>query len=1062
MVGFGKTRELLPGTSQTLKISVNTQDIAYYSANESHSDGGEGTVRGAYVLDAGDYKFYAAESSHCFDDRASSLNLPAEAVMSLDDFSNELIQNVFSEENGRYYTTRKNNADWNGDGVIDDKDISFNEEMVIMDRSDLVGTFPKAPVTNLDGAIAVGGLSVTQQFLDLVAYYTNFNLETFVRPYSERVVGQAYGVGDLFAGEGDSVYRVTSAIPAIPALNGGSTYAVGDVVLSGGKVYQFTKAITEAPEFRPFVRNQGPYEVGEYVSYNGNYYVVKTRITGNTNISTSGSRANVTAYNPLVTSGDDANVVDITNTYAEGKYEIAEGIQNTYSYKYTDKLINGLAGRNQPGQSELYDVKAEQIAGWTQMADADAQKAAMEAENSDWIMFNELAGIYYDSEEVIASGRFAGKTGVQVWTQFMNQWTWQNFETACWQGGNNGQAVANLGIPNGGVADGPNNFNSTYAWCCNTTIASTWNVDLVEYQGELVASLGLLKNASNLSSAKEQWLNPAVNTHRTPFSGRNNEYYSQDGIHAGILAAACAKGIQSRGVGCHLKHMALNDQETDRNTNGNIFVWVSERAAREIYLKPFQMGIQEGGAEGAMSAFARFGSVPTAVNRNLFDVLVRQEWGAPRFFAHPDMYSPQSSVAGEDLMVRTGHNHAPGGKFASGNSGVNALSGWWDAEVDNPLTGTKGGVMVGRDVESTGQTAYLSNNQWYAVRLRAMQMYSEYANQGHSRNGYLLNEYVGDTTLLATQGTRITNIDVSIDADVEFENYVISSGSLPAGLTLNENTGIISGTPTESGTFNFQIKATLDKWITQTNSYRITVTTTGLAAGQVGVNYQQNIISDKSGTFSVSEGALPVGLTLNESNGSISGTPTEAGSFEFKIAITDGENVNELALSIVIAPQTPVDHGGILSVEKIGTEGLVDTYKITFADETTFEFTVTNGAQGEQGPQGEAGTPGAQGPQGEVGPQGEQGIPGKDGADGKDGKDGKDGAQGPQGPQGEQGPQGPQGPAGADGKDGVDGKDGADAKGCNGSIVGVSGVMAVVGVLAVAVVASRKFRRKED
>ena len=161
------------------------------------------------------------------------------------------------------------------------------------------------------------------------------------------------------------------------------------------------------------------------------------------------------------------------------------------------------------------------------------------------------------------------------------------------------------------------------------------------------------------STTGEQWLNPAVNFHRTPFSGRNNEYYGQDGYHAGWFAQAVVRGIQSKGVGSHLKHMFLNDQETNRN-QGDLMAWVSEQAIREIYVKPFQMGIQEGEAEGAMSAFARIGSVPTPVNYNMCELLVRTEWGANDFFFHPDMYSPQSNVASEDLMLRTGHNHAPG------------------------------------------------------------------------------------------------------------------------------------------------------------------------------------------------------------------------------------------------------------------------------------------------------------------------------------------------------------------------------------------------------------------
>ena len=1065
LVGFAKTRELAPGASQTLTIKVNAQDVAFYSASTEHLDAEGDNVRGAYVLDAGEYKFYAGLSSHCFDDQSVSVTLDNKAVLALDDFSDENIQNLFSEENGRYYSTRKNaNCDWNGDGAIDSKDVMFSEEMTILDRADLVASFPEAPKTEQVGDVYVGGLAVSQEFLDLMDYYTNFSLDTWTVTHPYLSLTASYAVGDIFGiSNTKDLYQVKEAITGLTSATL-KDYAVDEIMYYNNRVYKVTTAIT-LPEFPAFDNTQA-YAVGSYITYNGNRYRVTRAIAVGGSVNTNSRNGNVSSVNIgtfIVTSGANANVVEYSTEYQSSVLEKADKLEteNVGAYRWSDKLFVGIDGKNATGQTGLADVDPALMMGWTQMESAAKQEEAINAENSDWIWFNELAGIYYDSKEVISGGRFDGMTGEQVWIKFMNQWTWEDFYRACWNGGNNGTARANLGIPNGGVADSPTSFNGTYSWCCNTTIASTWNTKLAYYQGELVASLGLLKNSTAMNNAKEQWLNPAVNTHRTPFSGRNNEYYSQDGIHAGYMAAACASGIQSRGVGCHLKHMAFNDQETNRNTN-DLFAWVSERAAREIYLKPFQMGIQEGGAEGAMSAFARLGSVPTPVNYNMFDLLVRGEWGATRFFAHPDMYSPQSNVAGEDLMIRTGHNHAPGGAWTTNanngsNTGANAVSGYWDPEVSNLVAlGGKGGVMIGRNNEGTGQEAYLSNNQWYIVRFRAMQMYSEYANQGHSRNGILLNNYVGNQGLVATQGTRITNIDVSIDADVEFENYVIASGALPAGLTLNENTGIISGTPTEAGVFNFSVRATLDKWITQTNNYRITVSTTSLAAGEVGQAYNQTIVG-QSGTFAVSEGALPAGLTLS-ADGKISGTPTEAGTFNFKVSITNGEEVSEISLSIVVAPASPVDHGGIVSIEKIGSEGLVDTYKVTFADGYTFEFTVTNGAQGEKGEQGEqgpAGQNGQDGAQGPQGPQGEQGPAGQDGKDGKDGVDGKDGAQGPQGPQGEQGPAGPQGPAGADGKDG------ADAKGCGGSIAAASGIMALIAGLGLAVISVKKNRKND-
>ena len=1056
LVGFAKTRELAPGTSEVLKIKVNAQDVAFYSAETHHVDAKGDDVRGAYVLEAGQYKFFAGTSSHCFGEQSLSIDLDAEAVLALDDFSDENVQNLFSEENGRYYSTRKNGGcDWNGDGTIDAKDVMFAEEMVILDRADLVGTFPEAPKTEKVADEYIGGLAVTQEFLDLMDYYTNFSLDTWKISHPYFSLTSSYAVGDMFGIENTKeLYQVKEAIVGLSNATL-KDYAVDEILYYNNRVYKVTQAIT-LPEF-PAFDNTKAYAVGDFITYNGQKYRVTKAIAVGGRVNTNSRNGNVSAANIsnfLVTSGDNANVVEYTTEYRASVLAKAEKLEteNTGAYRWSDKLFKGIDGKNAVGQDGLFDVDPSMMIGWNQMESAAKQEEAINAENSDWIWFNELAGIYYDSKEVITEGRFKDMTGEQVWVKFMNQWTWEDFYRACWNGGNNGTARANLGIPNGGVADSPTSFNGTYSWCCNTTIASTWNTKLAYYQGELVASLGLLKNSTNMSNAKEQWLNPAVNTHRTPFSGRNNEYYSQDGIHAGYMAAACASGIQSRGVGCHLKHMAFNDQETNRNTN-DLFAWVSERAAREIYLKPFQMGIQEGGAEGAMSAFARLGSVPTPVNYNLFDLLVRGEWGATRFFAHPDMYNPQSNVAGEDLMIRTGHNHAPGGAWTTdgkngSNTGANAVSGYWDANVENASNVTgKGGVMIGRNNEGTGQAAYLSNNQWYIVRVRAMQMYSEYANQGHSRNGILLNEYVGDETLVATQGTKIANIDVSVDDEVLYENYVIASGALPAGLTLNEKTGIISGTPTEAGEFSFQIKATLDKWITQTNKYKIVVSpaidVTGLAAGVVGTEYTGAITTTLNNpTFSIIEGELPAGLEMTN-KGAISGTPTAPGTFNFTIQVRSGNTNYTIQASIVVTGEAPVVHGGIIS-SAIDEQGHLI---VTYEDGTTADLGLVVGANGKDGVDGKDGKDGANG---------------KDGVDGKDGKDGangQDGAQGPQGPAGEQGPAGPQGPQGPQGPAG----EAAPAQqGCGGSIAAASGIMALIAGLGLAVVAAKKSSRKED
>ena len=119
---------------------------------------------------------------------------------------------------------------------------------------------------------------------------------------------------------------------------------------------------------------------------------------------------------------------------------------------------------------------------------------------------------------------------------------------------------------------------------------------------------------------------PAMNIHRSPFSGRNYEYYSEDGLHSGKMAAAETQGIQSQGVTTYCKHFAVNDQESNRDSGG-LLTWVNEQAMREIYIKPFEIAVKEGGTRGLMSSFNRIGEICAAENADLLTTVLRNEWG---------------------------------------------------------------------------------------------------------------------------------------------------------------------------------------------------------------------------------------------------------------------------------------------------------------------------------------------------------------------------------------------------------------------------------------------------
>jgi len=117
---------------------------------------------------------------------------------------------------------------------------------------------------------------------------------------------------------------------------------------------------------------------------------------------------------------------------------------------------------------------------------------------------------------------------------------------------------------------------------------------------------------------------PGADTHRTPYSGRNFEYYSEDGFLAGEMCGAEVQGLQDKGVDVVLKHFALNDCEQDRLGQA---AWVNEQAAREVYLKAFQKALEESDGNGVMTAYTRWGTRWSGSHYGLMTNIMRGEWG---------------------------------------------------------------------------------------------------------------------------------------------------------------------------------------------------------------------------------------------------------------------------------------------------------------------------------------------------------------------------------------------------------------------------------------------------
>ncbi len=235
--------------------------------------------------------------------------------------------------------------------------------------------------------------------------------------------------------------------------------------------------------------------------------------------------------------------------------------------------------------------------------------------------------------------------------------------------------VASVNKPATVELDGPAGLNSFMgaavsgtAYPAEVVIAASYNKDLAKEMGRMVGNEAIENDVNG-------WFAPALNVHRSPFAGRNFEYYSEDPILSAVMAQAVVEGAADKGVYAYMKHFVLNDQETNRVDNG-VATWANEQAIREIYLKGFEKAVKnatttiryiaddEGtiveepmqAATGIMSSFNRVGATWAGGNSALLEDVLRSEWGfegvvVSDFNLYQYMYADQGIANGTDYYI---------------------------------------------------------------------------------------------------------------------------------------------------------------------------------------------------------------------------------------------------------------------------------------------------------------------------------------------------------------------------------------------------------------------------
>lgn len=238
-------------------------------------------------------------------------------------------------------------------------------------------------------------------------------------------------------------------------------------------------------------------------------------------------------------------------------------------------------------------------------------------------------GVKYESGVIKLADVYADES---LWDAYLDQFTLQEMIDIICGSGYKTVGLDRLGLPATVDNDGPGAVKGKgglvykdvgLGFPAETVIAATWNDGLTEEYGEIMG-----QQAAELGV--HVWYAPGCNLHRHPCGGRNFEYFSEDPLLSGKMAAAVVRGVQSKGIIPTVKHFVCDEQETMKLAQG-LFTWLSEQALRELYLRPFEIAVKEGHTKGMMTAYNRIGAHWCSGYKTLVTDLLCTEWGYDGF-----------------------------------------------------------------------------------------------------------------------------------------------------------------------------------------------------------------------------------------------------------------------------------------------------------------------------------------------------------------------------------------------------------------------------------------------
>lgn len=272
----------------------------------------------------------------------------------------------------------------------------------------------------------------------------------------------------------------------------------------------------------------------------------------------------------------------------------------------------------------------------------------------------------------------------EKYQKIVEQLSWSQISKLVRIGGYSTQAIDSINLPATQDKDGTQGFSgtlvggvSTMSWPAEVVLAATWNTSLIEKAGEYIG------NAS-IQAGVTGWYAPGADIHRSPYSGRNFEYFSEDPILTGKIGAAEMNGVRSKGVVAYLKHFALNDQETNRY---GVAIFSNEQQIREISLKGFEEIIENSDSVALMVGMNRVGTTWAGAHKGLMTEVLRNEWGF-KGVAITDQASV-SAMYYQDIIS---------GLWAGTDLWLNSNSKLWGlSQYDESIGGLKTGTVNYKD-----------------------------------------------------------------------------------------------------------------------------------------------------------------------------------------------------------------------------------------------------------------------------------------------------------------------------------------------------------------------------